>query len=242
MTNIISKSNDNLTFTVLRNNKEKEIQYNIKKNDNIIKTGLYVKDKITGIGTLSYIDPSTRIFASLGHEIIESSTMTKFEIKDGKIYEANISSITKSEVGTAGEKNASFDKENIYGNIKTNDQTGIYGTYLKEIDENNVMKIAKKEEVTTGSATIKTSLKENIVEEFNINIIKIDNVSPVKNILFEITDEELLRKTGGIIQGMSGSPIIQNNKLVGAVNYVILNDPKKGYGIFIETMLEEGEK
>lgn len=242
MTNIISKSNDNLTFTVLRNTKEKVIKYNIKKNDNIIKTGLYVKDKITGIGTLSYIDPSTRIFASLGHEIIESSTMTKFEIKDGKIYEANISSITKSEVGTAGEKNASFDKENIYGNIKTNDQTGIYGTYLKKIDENNVMKIAKKEEVTTGSATIKTSLKENIVEEFNINIIKIDNVSPVKNILFEITDEELLRKTGGIIQGMSGSPIIQNNKLVGAVNYVILNDPKKGYGIFIETMLEEGEK
>lgn len=242
MTNIISKTNSPLTFTVLRNNKEKKIKFNLKTDDNIIKTGLYVKDKITGIGTLSYIDPSTKIFGSLGHEILEANTMTKFEIKDGKIYQANISSITKSEIGTAGEKNASFNKDNVYGSIKINDKTGIYGTYLKEIDNLNTIKIAKKDEVTTGKATLKTVIQDDLVEEFTINIIKIDDSHKTKNILFEITDETLLEKCGGIIQGMSGSPIIQNNKLVGAVNYVVLNDPKKGYGIFIETMLEEGEK
>ena len=241
MTKIISESTNVNTFTVLRNSKEKIIKFSIPKSDNIIKTGLYVKDKITGIGTLSYIDPTTKIFASLGHERLESNTMTKFEIKDGTIYKAEVSSIIKSVVGSAGEKNATSDRETIYGIVSDNKETGIYGQYTEDLSNLETIKVAKKEEVTTGKAIIKTVIKDNLVEEFTINIIKLDHNHKTKNILFEITDENLLEKTGGIIQGMSGSPIIQNNKLIGAVNYVVVNDPSKGYGIFIETMLEEGE-
>ena len=235
MTNIIKEINSpTIKFKVLRKSKEKVIELPLNYDENnILKTGLYVKDKINGIGTLSYIDPTTKIFGSLGHEIIESSTATKFEIKDGTIYEANVSSITKSKVGNAGEKNATYNKDNISGEINANTVSGIYGTYLDEINENNTIEIADKENVTTGEALIKTVIKENKVEDFTINIININKDHQTKNILFEITDERLLEETGGIIQGMSGSPIIQNNKLVGAVNYVVLNDPSKGYGISI---------
>lgn len=239
---IKNTTSDSINFKVLRNNNEKSIKLNLKyESDEVLKTGLYVKDKINGVGTLSYIDPTTKIFGSLGHEILESTTASKFEIRDGKIYEATVSSITKSQVGSAGEKNASYNKEEIYGNIIENDTTGIYGKYLDTIDETKTIEIGDKNVVTTGKATIRTVIKNNEVEEFTINILKINIDSKTKNIMFEITDEKLLAETGGIIQGMSGSPIIQNNKLIGAVNYVIVNDPTKGYGIFITTMLEEGE-
>ena len=104
------------------------------------------------------------------------------------------------------------------------------------------IEVGEVKDITTGPATIKTVVNSNTVEEFDINILSIDSSSQTKNILFEITDQDLLSKTGGVVQGMSGSPIIQNNKIIGAVNYVIVNDTKKGYGIFITTMLEEGEK
>ena len=234
--------NKNINFTILRNKKEKTINFNPKIEDrNILKTGLYVKDKINGIGTLSYIDPTTKIFGSLGHEILESNTISKFEIKDGQIYDAKVTSIVKSKTGNTGEKNASYNKEKVYGNVKENTITGIYGKYTDPIQEENKIEVGTNETVTTGPATIRTVIKDDIVEEFSINILNIDKDNATKNILFEITDERLISKTGGVIQGMSGSPIIQNNKLIGAVNYVIVNDPTKGYGIFITTMLEEGE-
>lgn len=239
---INSTSTQKITFKVQRSNNEKEISLEIIKDpDEILKTGLYVKDKINGVGTLSYIDPETRIFGSLGHEILESNTASKFEIKDGKIYEANVSSITKSKTGSAGEKNASYNKDEVYGIIEENTITGIYGKYSDTIDNKKTIEIGDSKDVTTGEAIIKTVIEDNKIEDFTINIIKINTDSKTKNILFEITDERLLKVTGGIIQGMSGSPIIQNNKLIGAVNYVIVNDPTKGYGIFITTMLEEGE-
>lgn len=237
-----SRSTTASVFKVLRNGKEKELSLELKVgSDQVLKTGLYVKDKINGVGTLSYIDPSTKIFGSLGHEILESNTASKFEIKDGKIYEATVSSITRSKVGSAGEKNASYNKEEIYGSIKENTTTGIYGIYTDEIDTEKAIEIGPSDTVTTGPATIRTVIEKDVIGEYKINILKINPNSKTKNILFEITDEALLKETGGIIQGMSGSPIIQNNKLIGAVNYVIVNDPSKGYGIFITTMLEEGE-
>lgn len=243
MVNIINNTNKStIKFKVKRNNITKEIDLKVNNEERgILKTGLYVKDKINGIGTLSYIDPTTKIFGSLGHEIIESKTKQKFEIKDGTIYEATVSNISKSEIGKAGEKNAIYNKEEIYGEIKENETTGIYGKYLEDVTNKEIIEIAEINEIKLGKAMIKTVIKDNLIEEFSINIIKINKESPTKNILFEITDEKLLNATGGIIQGMSGSPIIQNNKLIGAVNYVVVNDPKKGYGIFITTMLEEGE-
>lgn len=231
------------TFTIIRNNKEKTIKIRLKEDENkILKTGLYVKDQINGIGTLTYIDPKTKRFGALGHEIIETTTAQKFEIKDGKIFQASVSNIKKSRDGLAGEKNATYDKTTSEGAIDNNDITGIYGNYQEEISNMDTLEVGTKEDVKNGKAIIKTVIENNQVEEFNINIIAIDPNSKTKNILFEITDERLLNKTGGVVQGMSGSPIIQNNKIIGAVNYVIVNDTKKGYGIFITTMLEEGEK
>ncbi len=239
---IKNSKNKTINFKVFRNKQIKDIKLNLKyEKDSVLKTGLYVKDKINGIGTLSYIDPNTRVFGSLGHEILETTTASKFEIKDGKIYEAIVSNIKKSKTGSAGEKNASYNKEEIYGHINENEKTGIYGKYLDEINSSNTIEIGDKNFVTTGNATIRTVIKNKEVGEYSINILKINKDSETKNILFEITDKKLLDETGGIVQGMSGSPIIQNNKLIGAVNYVIVNEPTKGYGIFITTMLEEGE-
>ena len=244
MVDALEKQTTNeIEFTISRNKEEKTISMALQEDENkVLKTGLYVKDQINGIGTLTYIDPETKRFGALGHEIIETTTAQKFEIKDGKIFNATVSNIEKSRNGTAGEKNATYDKTTTAGEIDNNDITGIYGTYQEEIANMETMEVGTKEEIKEGPATIKTVIEENKTEEFDINIIGIDTTSKTKNILFEITDEDLLNKTGGVVQGMSGSPIIQNDKIIGAVNYVIVNDTKKGYGIFITTMLEEGDK
>lgn len=238
-----NSTNKAINFTILRDNVEKEITMELLEDENhVLKTGLYVKDKINGIGTLTYIDPESKTFGALGHEILESTTASKFEIKDGEIYDATVSSIVKSRAGNAGEKNATYDRANVYGTISNNELEGIFGTYTQDVSNKEKLEVGEISEIRTGPATIKTVIKENQVEEFAINIIGLDDTSKSKNILFEITDERLLKETGGIVQGMSGSPIIQNNKIIGAVNYVIVNDTSKGYGIFITTMLKEGDK
>ena len=236
------KEEEDYIFTIIRDNKEQEITLPLKKEDNTYKTGLYIKNQINGIGTLSYIDPETKIYGALGHEIIESSSFQKFIINSGNIYKAEVNSIRKSDNETAGEKNATMIKEKEYGTINKNETSGIFGTYLEKIDNKEILPIGKKEEIKKGKAFIRTVIKENTIESFPINIIKVEENEENKNILFEIKDDNLLKETGGIVQGMSGSPIIQNNKIIGVVNYVIVEDAKYGYGIFIETMLEEGDK
>lgn len=237
------KNSQETEFTIIRGTTEKNISFKlVEDNKKVLKTGLYVKDQINGIGTLTYIDPATKRFGALGHEIIETTTAQKFEIKDGKIFDATVSNIEKSIDGRAGEKNATYDKTTTVGEIDNNDITGIYGNYQKEISNENPIEVGEIDEVTKGKATIRTVINDSEVKDYEINIIGIDPTSKTKNILFEITDQNLINKTGGIVQGMSGSPIIQNNKIIGAVNYVIVNDTKKGYGIFITKMLEEGDK
>ena len=239
----LKEKNTNVTFTIKRNNIEKEIKMSLKPDENnILKTGLYVKDQINGIGTLTYIDPKTKRFGALGHEILETTTAQKFEIKDGKIYNANVSNIRKSTNGNAGEKNASYNKKISEGKIDKNEISGIFGDYKEDIEQDKTLEVGNKDEVTKGKAYIRTNIKDDEIKDYEINILNIDLNSKSKNILFEVTDKALIKETGGIVQGMSGSPIIQNNKIIGAVNYVIVNDPKKGYGIFITTMLKEGEK
>ena len=240
--NNIIEENNTYNFTVLRNNNEIVIPMKLEEENNIIKTGLYVKDKISGIGTLSYIDPETKIFGSLGHEILESNSFSKFEISDGVIYDASVSNIKKSINGDAGEKIANISKDDKLGNIESNEIQGIFGIYDGILDDRELIGIGNISDIKKGKAIIRTVVKDNKVEDFDINIINIDESNNTKNILFEITDEKLLEKTGGIVQGMSGSPIIQNNKLIGVVNYVIVDNTKRGYGIFITKMLEEGDK
>lgn len=242
MLEIINNNKTNtVEFTISRNDKEMNIPLTLVEENGISKTGIYVKDTITGIGTLTYIDPNTKIFGALGHEIDEKTTASKFEISKGIIFGADVIGIEKSSNGNAGEKNARYDKTKVFGTITGNEISGIFGLYTSDIDTSNLVEVAEPSEVKEGKATIKTVIEGNKVEEFDINIINIDKHNETKNLLFEITDKKLLEKTGGIVQGMSGSPIIQNNKIIGAVTHVIVNDTTKGYGIFITTMLKEGE-
>lgn len=228
-------------ITYNRNGKEGKSTLSLIEQDHVFKTGLYVKDSITGIGTLTYIDPESKIFGSLGHEIIEANSNQKIEVKTGTIFNSTITGINKSSNGNPGEKKASFKTKDIYGNITKNTQYGLFGNYTAALPNSNVMEVADKEEIKVGKATILTVVNENEVKEYEINITKINEYNKIKNMLFEITDKELLEKTGGVIQGMSGSPIIQNGKIIGAVTHVIVDNVKTGYGIFITTMLEEGE-
>ncbi len=239
----INKSSDDISFKVFRDNRK--VDLSVKKtfdSDGVLKTGLYVKDQINGVGTLTYIDPETRIFGALGHEIIENNTGRKFEIKDGKIFDARVSDIKKSRDGYAGEKNANYNKNDVSGNIDENYISGIYGKYSDNISKDNLVEIMDEDNIHTGKAFIRTVIKNQEINEYEINILNINPDSPSKNILFEIKDSTLLNEAGGIVQGMSGSPIMQDSKIIGAVNYVIVNDTSKGYGIFITKMLKDGEK
>lgn len=241
ITDLSKHFNDSKTLkiTYKRGNNTSETTLNLVQDNKVYKTGLYVKDSIVGIGTLTFIDPSTKRFGALGHEILEQTTGTKFEIKNGKIFESNVTGIEKADRGSVGEKNAIYNEDKVFGNIDKNDVTGIYGNYSKKYNERDLIKISSDVEV--GKAFIKTVISGQKKQDFEINILNIDKNHETKNILFEVTDETLLNKGNGIVQGMSGSPIVQNDKLVGAVTHVVVDDPHKGYGILITNMLKESE-
>lgn len=244
MASKINENADNpLTIKYTRNGKEKETTLKLYKDkNNIYKTGLYVKDSVTGIGTLTFIDPNTKKFGALGHEIEEQTTGQILEIKDGKIFKTTVTGIIPSTDGTPGEKKAEYNPENTEGTVNENTTQGIFGTYNGEITNQKKYKVATPNEVKTGNAKIMTVLNGNDIKEYNVKINQIiDLKSNNKNFVFEITDNELKNKTGGIIQGMSGSPIIQGENIVGAVTHVVVDNPLKGYGIFITNMLEEAE-
>ncbi len=244
LTNLIEQNvkNNEVIVTYRRNNKEKTTTLPLIKDNNLYKTGLYVKDNITGIGTLTYIDPETNIYGALGHEIIENNTSSVVEIKSGNIFRNSITSIDKSTNGNAGSKNAKFYYNTKYGNIIKNTSYGIYGNYTSNLPNKELLDVANSNEVKIGKATIYTVLDGENVKEYPISITAINETRNIKNITFLLEDSELVEKAGGIVQGMSGSPIIQNDKIVGAVTHVIVDNPLTGYGIFITTMLEEGEK
>lgn len=232
-----------ITLTYERNKKQQQTTLKIVEEDNIFKTGLYVKDRITGIGTLSFIDPGTKIFGALGHEIVEQTTGKMLEVKNGKIFESTVTNIDRSENGNPGSKNAEFDFNKVNGSILENTESGIFGKYTGNIPDKTKYKVAKFEDIQLGKAKIMTVLEKNNVKEYDINIIKLDNKKEqkTKNILFEVTDQNLLKKSGGIVQGMSGSTIIQGEYIIGAVTHVVVDNPIKGYGILITNMLEEAE-
>jgi len=215
----------------------------VKNEESVYKTGLYVKDTINGIGTLTFIDPNTRLFGALGHEIAEKNTGQMMEVKNGKIFKSEVQSISRSSNGSPGEKNAKYYSNIVYGNINENTKAGIFGSYQDNMPNKTLYKVAKPSEVKLGKASIMTVIKNEEVEQFDIDIIKINNNDNqrIKNILFNITDQKLLSVTGGVVQGMSGSPIIQDDMIIGAVTHVIVDEPTKGYGIFITYMLDEAE-
>ncbi len=209
------------------------------------KLGLWVRDSTAGIGTLTFYHEGTNTFGALGHPITDGDTNTTFTIKNGDLLSASILSVRKGEKGIPGELRGLFvNEKSSIGTIKSNSSSGIFGSTNKELVNprfNEPMSVGFRNEVVEGPATIISTVGEEGPKEYSIEIVKLlqqDKCGP-KSMIIRVTDEELLNKTGGIVQGMSGSPIIQNNKIVGAVTHVLINKPDIGYGIYIEWMLEE---
>ena len=243
MVNIISNCNcDNLKIVYERENKTKKTTLNLYEDKGVLKTGLYVKDSVSGVGTLTFIDPNTKYFGVLGHEIADTTTGEIIDIESGTIFDSKITGITRSSDGNPGEKNALLYSDKVEGEVYENTNKGIFGKYTSNFDTSKLYKVASIDDIKIGDAKILTVLDGVEVGEFSIKITSVNKTKDkLKNIQFEITDETLLDKTNGIVQGMSGSPIIQNDYIVGAVTHVVVNDPHKGYGILITNMLEEAE-
>ena len=233
---------DSVNVTILRNGAAYQRSLKlIKDSNNSIKTGLYIKDSILGIGTITYYDPENNIYGALGHEMSDSSSKDATLI-DGKIFKSEVTLIKKSKNGDPGEKVATIDKETVLGDIKKNTIYGIYGEYVNAVKD-KLIETASNEEVTKGKAYIYTVIDGKKVEEFEIDITEVKKQSSqeVKGITFKIVDKNLLEVSNGVVAGMSGSPIVQNGKLVGAVTHVIVDNVKYGYGVFIDWMLEESQ-
>ena len=245
MLNVISKTikNSSVSVDYLRGAEENTTTLKLVLDENgVYKTGLYVRDSISGVGTLTYIDPNTKLYGALGHEIIEKNTSQKLDIKDGQIYQSNVISIVPSRSNSPGEKNSNYNQDNVYGTINENTYAGIFGDYTATIPDKKLYKVATINDIKLDKAQMLTVIDGDKVESFDISIIKLNNGYDSKNILFQIADKRLLDKTGGIVQGMSGSPIVQGDYIIGAVTHVVVNEPTKGYGILITNMLEEAEK
>lgn len=214
----------------------------VETEDGSYKLGIWVRDNIQGIGTLTYVEPNGT-FGALGHGISDTDTGERLEISDGDLYRADILSIRKGTAGTPGELRGviNYREENRIGTICGNSQYGIRGQLEPGKYEGSMKKIPTglKQEIQTGKAEIRCDIGDGI-REYQCEILEIDSNARDTNKCFvlRITDDDLLSRTGGIVQGMSGSPVLQNGKLIGAITHVFVNDPTKGYGIFIENMME----
>lgn len=214
----------------------------VETEDGSYKLGIWVRDNIQGIGTLTYVEPNGT-FGALGHGISDADTGERLEISDGDLYRADILSIRKGTAGTPGELRGviNYREENRIGTICGNSQYGIRGQMEPGKYTESMKKIPTglKQEIQTGKAEIRCDIGDGI-REYRCEILEIDSNARDTNKCFvlRITDDDLLSRTGGIVQGMSGSPVLQNGKLIGAITHVFVNDPTKGYGIFIENMME----
>ncbi len=232
---------DSVMITFIREDLEIEKKLKLVYDNGNYKTGLYIKESVLGIGTLTYIDPNTNVYGILGHSLNLSQTNDKFIISSGLTYEAYVTSFHRSSNGKPGSKNASLNKENVFGTIVNNTDYGIFGVTDEKIDR-DLLKVGTIDDIKIGDAFIRTTDINNRINDYKIKILEIDKDNVSRNIYFQVTDKELLSMSGGIVQGMSGSPIIQNNMIVGAVTRVLVDDVSRGYGISIVTMLEEGDK
>jgi len=215
----------------------------LSEDTNSYKIGLWVRDSSAGIGTLTFYSPSNGVLCGLGHGICDSDTDKLLSVESGELVSAEIISVTKGESGTPGELHGKFLYDTI-ANIELNSNIGVYGQLIKNIDMKNIMKVALKQEIKDGKAQIFCTIDGETPKLYDCIIKKRSTsfFSKTQNLTIEITDKDLIEKTGGIVQGMSGSPIIQNGKLIGAVTHVLVDDPTNGYAIFAENMLETAQQ
>jgi len=210
-------------------------------DDGIWRLGAWIRDSMAGIGTITFYDPSTGLFGALGHGITDVDTAMLMPLSSGAIMDTSIKAVKKGESGSPGELKGDFDLTRDTGTLYANTANGIFGTAEASdfLTDHRALSVASPADVKTGEATILANLSGDTVTEYSVEIVKIyAGNQPSRNMLLRVTDPRLLEQAGGIVQGMSGSPILQNGKLIGAVTHVLLNDPTQGYGIFIDNMLQ----
>jgi stage IV sporulation protein B len=235
-----------LEITYLRNSQPLKTTLIPAKSaeDGKYRIGIWVRDSMAGIGTITFYDPRTGLFGALGHGINDSETGLLLPMGSGHVLYSEVESVRIGQPGSPGELRGSFRDDKQYGYLLRNAESGLYGKLDAEAlgpRPQDAIPIAKPGDVREGAATILSNVSGDLVERFDAEIVK---VYPAENtprdFMLRITDERLIDVTGGIVQGMSGSPVLQDGKLVGAVTHVLINDPKRGYGIFAEAMLREG--
>ena len=202
------------------------------------RLGVFLKQGITGVGTVTWYDPNTESFGALGHGV--NNTEGKLvAMEEGKVYNATVLTVKTGKIGAPGQLMSAVTGSGVIGQLTKNTAQGVFGKAKFNTNE-QMLPIGQKEQVHTGAATIRSTVKDGKIQEYLVDIVKVyPNSGPSgRNMLIKVTDPALLTATGGIVQGMSGSPIIQDGKLVGAVTHVLVNDPTTGYGIFIENMLD----
>ena len=209
-------------------------------DDGGYRAGMWVRDSSAGIGTMTYFDPKKNTFAGLGHAICDVDTGELMPLSTGEAVDVTITGVTRGSSGFPGELRGAFTTGRVIGELKANNETGIYGYCKTSPAQNEPIPLATRSEVHTGPAQIYSTVSGIRPQSFDVFIerVAVAETASTKNMVIKVTDPELIEITGGIVQGMSGSPIIQDGKLVGAVTHVFVNDPTKGYGIFIENMLD----
>jgi len=245
LSEIVENSNGNkMKFLIVRNNKKITVELSaaLSSETNSYKIGIWIKDSSAGIGTLTFYSPATDVVCGLGHGICDEETGNLLTLNSGELVSAEIIGVEKGSVGSPGQLNGKFGLKAL-GNIDLNCSAGVYSDLKGKLDLSNIVELAMKHEVENGKGQIFCTVNGTKPKFYNckISIRTSAFLSKTQNMIITVTDPELLSITGGIVQGMSGSPIIQNGKLIGAVTHVLVDDPTKGYGIFAENMLETAQ-
>ena len=228
-----------LKLTVLREGKTLSLSVTpVRSEDGKWAAGLFIRDSASGIGTVTFLDPDTGVFGGLGHGVCDAESGALIPVSRGTVLSVRVSGVIKGERGKPGELRGAFSGKRL-GTLTENSECGVFGVITATPEElGDAIPVAEAREVKEGKATIRCTLGDDGICEYEIAIEKIDHSArPTKSFTIRVTDERLLARTGGIVQGMSGSPIIQNGKLVGAVTHVLVDDPTAGYGIFAQNML-----
>ena len=236
--NALKNADGQVELSVVRNGKEKTYSLTPEVTESGPKLGVYLRQGITGIGTVTYYDPDTGSFGTLGHGVNDSDGKL-LQMTQGYAYDAKVLTVRKGRAGDPGQLMGSVDGDSPIGVLSANTDRGVFGT-TETGWQGKTVTVAESDEVKTGPAVIRSTVSGDTVREYSVEILKIYPKSRQngRNLLLRVTDPALLSATGGIVQGMSGSPILQNGKLIGAVTHVLVNDPTTGYGIFIENMLD----
>ncbi|WP_243093514.1 SpoIVB peptidase [Pseudoflavonifractor sp. AF19-9AC] len=240
---VAQRQGDSLAIQAVRGQQQLQLTVSpVENSQGVYQLGVWLRDSMAGIGTMTFYDPDSQMFAALGHGINDVDTAMLMPLESGSIMPATVADVKKGTSGQPGELHGEFDLTTDLGTLYANTSRGIFGHLAQQTLVQNLqpVPVARQDEVKVGEAEIRSNIRGDQVETFSIRITRVsDTGDGTRSLMLEVTDPRLLESTGGIVQGMSGSPILQNGKLVGAVTHVLVNDPTRGYGILAQDMLDQ---